>query len=587
VNVSIDECDVLVIGAGASGLCAAVTAAHHGLKVIVIEKEPSFGGTTAWAGGYMWIPRNPYAIRAGFVEPPEQAREYLKAELGRYYKPDKVDVFLESGPRMVSFLERNSRMRFEDASSMPDMHASLPGAAIGGRAIRPAAYDGRELDGLLQRLKRPKQELTVLGMAIAPGPDMFHFMNGVRSLRSARYVGRRLLRQIFDYVRYGRSTQLLNGNALVARLAKSLEDLHVPIVVETPARRLILDDGGVRGAEVEHDGKRIKIRARQATILACGGFANDIERQRQLYRHAPTGREHWSAAPMTNTGDGLRLGEDVGGWVNADLASPAGLTPVSLVPRNDGRFGHFAHSIDRAKPGCIAVVKNGRRFVNEADGYHDVTQAMIAASGTTPAQAWLICDHRFQRTYGLGHSRPAPFPIRHLVRSGYLKRARTIEGLALECGIDAPALKATIDRYNEHARSGEDPEFGRGTTPYNRTLGDPRQAPNPCVAPIERAPFYAVRIVPGNFSTFAGLETDARARVLDRNGRPIPRLFAVGNDMASVMGGFYPAGGINLGPAMTFGYVAGMTIAQQSGHAPQDADVPEDVAPREQARLPR
>jgi succinate dehydrogenase/fumarate reductase flavoprotein subunit len=564
---SIPECDVLVIGAGASGLCAALTAACHGLKVIVIEKEPVFGGTTAWAGGYMWIPRNPYALRAGFDEPPERAREDVQAELGTHYNREKVQVYLDSGPRMVSFLEMNTRMRFEDASSMPDMHARLPGAATGGRAIRPAAYDGRELRGLIQKLRPPKDELTVLGMAIAPGADMLHFMNATRSVKSALYVARRIMLQTLDYLRYRRSMHLVNGNAMVARLAKSLDDLEVPILVGTRARLLIVEGPAIRGAEVESGGQLVSIRARHATVLACGGFANDVERQRELYPHAPTGREHWSAAPMSNTGDGLRLGEDVGGWVNSALASPAGLTPVSLVPRKDGTFGHFAHSLDRAKPGCIAVVKSGRRFANEADGYHDVTQAMIAASGTIPAEAWLICDHRFQRRYGLGRSRPAPFPIRAMVRSGYLKRSRTIEWLAEQCGIDAAALKVTVERYNHHARQGADPEFGRGTTPYNRALGDPSHKPNPCVAPIEQAPFYAVRIVPGNFSTFAGLETDAHARVLDREGNVIRGLFAVGNDMASVMGGFYPAGGINLGPAMVFGYVAGITIAQQSGHA--------------------
>ena len=576
---SIEECDVLVIGAGASGLCAALTAAHYGLSVIVIEKEPVFGGTTAWAGGYMWIPRNPYAQRAGFVEDPGQAREYLHAELGTYYDQAKVDAYLASGPRMVSFLEANTRMRFVDASAMPDMHTHLPGAATGGRAIRPAAYDGRELRSLIRQLRRPKDELTVLGMAIESGPDLWHFMNATRSLRSALHVARRAMRQLIDFVFYGRSMHLVNGNAMVARLARSLHDLGVPILVEAPARRLIVENDVVCGAEVRRAGQVVSIRARQATVLACGGFANDVARQRQLYPHAPTGREHWSAAPMSNTGDGLRLGEDAGGWVNDKLASAAGLTPVSLVPRKDGTFGHFNHSIDRAKPGCIAVVKSGRRFVNEANGYHDVTQAMIAASASTPAEAWLICDHRFQRRYGLGYSRPVPFPNRGLIRSGYLKTSTSIAGLAEQCGIDAAALEATVDRYNQHARQGDDPEFHRGTTPYNRALGDPAHQPNPCVAPIERPPYYAVRMVPGSFSTFAGLQTDANAQVLDRAGRAIPRLFAVGNDMASVMGGFYPAGGINLGPAMTFGYVAGMEIAQRAGRTETAPATAEAVKP--------
>src|SRR6185295_10057483 len=173
-----------------------------------------------------------------------------------------------------------------------------------------------------------------------------------------------------------------------------------------------------------------------------------------------------------------------------------------------------------------------------------------------PAEAWLVCDHRFIRRYGLGHVKPAPMPTRKSLRSGYLKRGRTLRELAEACGIDAAAFEATMAAYNAAAREGRDPEFGRGTTAYNRINGDPKQTPNPCVAPIERGPFYAVKVVPGSLGTFAGLLTDASARVLDRDGHPIPGLYACGNDMNSIMGGRYPSGGITLGPAMTFGYIA-------------------------------
>jgi succinate dehydrogenase/fumarate reductase flavoprotein subunit len=558
------ECDVLVIGSGASGLAAAVTAAHHGLKVLVIEKEPVFGGTTAWAGGYMWIPGSPLAKRLGMDEDPELPRQYLKAELGNRYNVEKIDSYLENGPRMLAFLELHSRMRFADGSAMPDMQGHLAGASVGGRAIRPESYDGRELGPLLHRLRPPKPELTVFGIALAPGADLRHFMNASRSLRSALYVARRFIRQGWDMVTHGRSTRLANGNAMVARLACSLVDLDTPILLDTSAERLLAENGRVVGAVLRHAGQHITVHASRAVVLAGGGFMNDPDRRRGLFSHAPTGHEHWTAAPLSNTGDGLRLGEGVGGWVNGSLASPAGMTPVSLVPRKDGSFGHFPHSIDRAKPGLIAVTRNGKRFVNEAGGYHHFVEAMIAAAGNK-AEAWLICDHKFQRRYGLGNARPAPFPVGPHIRSGYLKSAKSIAALARLCGICPEGLVATVEAFNRHARRGEDPEFGRGSTPYNRFGGDPANKPNPCVAPIEHGTFYAVRVVPGSFSTFAGLETDAKARVLNREGEPIAGLFAVGNDMASVFGGFYPAGGINLGPAMTFGFVAGMAIAREAG----------------------
>ncbi|MCJ2183569.1 FAD-binding protein [Novosphingobium sp. 1949] len=231
----------------------------------------------------------------------------------------------------------------------------------------------------------------------------------------------------------------------------------------------------------------------------------------------------------------------------------------------DGSLGHFPHIIDRGKPGIIGVLSTGKRFCNEADGYYDDTSAMVEqAPQGEEVESWLICDHRFQRRYGLGHSRPFPVPAGPSVRSGYLKRVRTIAGLAEQCGVDPAALTATVERFNAFARTGEDPDFGRGGTAYNRKNGDPlHRGPNPCVAPIETGPFYAVKVQPGCFGTFSGLRTNGKAQVLDDLSRPIPGLYAVGADMASVMGGHYPSGGINLGPAMTFGFIAGRHAAQE------------------------
>ena len=248
--------------------------------------------------------------------------------------------------------------------------------------------------------------------------------------------------------------------------------------------------------------------------------------------------------------------------MDESLAAPAAWCPVSLVPLADGTSGRFPHIIERNKPGIIGVLANGRRFCNEGNGYHDYVAAMLRA--VPPGQevaSWLICTRAFQRRYGLGIARPVPLPIGPYIRSGYLKAGRSIGELALACGIDPVGLERTVEDYNAHARNGEDPAFGRGGTPYNRQSGDPAVTPNPCVAPLERGPFCAVKVIPGSFGTFAGLKTDAHARVVDSAGAPIPGLYAAGTDMASVMGGHYPAGGINLGPAMTFGYIAGRHAA--------------------------
>jgi succinate dehydrogenase/fumarate reductase flavoprotein subunit len=313
-------------------------------------------------------------------------------------------------------------------------------------------------------------------------------------------------------------------------------------------------------------------------VLATGGFPNDVERRRRLFPRTPTGLEHLALPPPCCNGDGITLGEAAGGVFDTDVASPAAWAPASRVPYADGTVGHMPHLIDRGKPGVIGVLATGERFVNEADGYYDYVAAMIDA--VPPGQevaSWLVCDHRFLRRYGLGAAKPFPVPHGRHLRSGYLRRAKTIAGLATECGIDAGALVRTVERYNEHARRGEDPQFGRGSTPFNRKQGDPIVTPNPCVAPIEHAPFYAVKVLPGSFGTFAGLKTNADAQVLDRDGAPIRGLYAVGADMVSVMGGFYPSGGINLGPAMTFGYIAGRHAAHAA--RARSADVLKEGSP--------
>ncbi len=240
--------------------------------------------------------------------------------------------------------------------------------------------------------------------------------------------------------------------------------------------------------------------------------------------------------------------------------NPGAWAPVSLVPRPGGDVARFAHLVDRAKPGIIAVGPDARRFVNEADSYHDFMSALFA---TGADHAWLIADAPARRRFGLGAAKPFPFRDRPHIASGYLKRGRTLADLAGQIGIDAETLAATVARFNESARRGDDADFGRGASAYNRVQGDPAHRPNPALGPLTRGPFYAVRIVPGSLGTFAGLVTDAAARVLDAQGAPIPGLFATGNDAASIMGGHYPSGGITIGPAMTFGYIAGRVLAEQ------------------------
>ncbi|WP_166360398.1 FAD-dependent oxidoreductase [Pseudomonas akapageensis] len=555
------DCDVLVIGSGAAGLSAAVTTAWHGQKVIVVEKDPVFGGATAWSGGWMWVPCNPLARRAGIVEDRSLPRTYLEHELGAQFNPAMIDAFLEAAPNMVSFFEKHTALQFADGNAIADIHGDTPGAGTGGRSVIAAPYNARKLGKLLGRLRKTLRETSFMGMPIMAGQDLTAFLTLTRSWRSFLHVTKRFGKHLYDLALKGRALHLVNGVALVARLAKSAEDLGVLLWESAPAKRLIHENDRVTGAEIETARGLITIKARKAVVLAAGGFANDIERRKAMFPRTPTGHEHLALPPLAVSGDGLRLGESVGGRVADDLVSPVAWAPVSKVPYNDGSHGHFPHIIERGKPGIIGVLANGKRFVNEANGYYDYVAAMVAAAPGDEVASWLICSHRFQRRYGLGISRPFPLPVAPFIRSGYLKTGETIEALASACGIDPFGLSKTVAEYNRHARLGEDPEFGRGSTPYNRKQGDALHGPNPCVAPIEQGPFYAVKVEPGCFGTFAGLKTNEHAQVVDDKERPIEGLYAVGTDMASIMGGHYPAGGINLGPAATFGYIAGRHIA--------------------------
>lgn len=553
------EYDVIVVGSGASGLAAAVTAAHHGLSVLVLEKHRHFGGTSAWSGGWLWVPRNPLAVEAGIVEDRATIRTYLRAAIGNRYDAPRIEAFLTAAPQMVGFLRDRLGMEWRDGNAVPDMLGDLPGAGTGGRSVTVAPFEGRRLGAHLARLRRPKPEISFLGMGIGSGADLRHFMAAARSPRSFAHVARRLLRHLWDSATAGRGAHLVNGNALVARLAQIAFAQGVEIRTAAPVARLLEAAGCVAGVETA-DGT--VIAARRGVVLAAGGYPADPARRRDSFPHAPTGQEHWTAAPPENSGDGLRLGEAAGGRVSGDLAHPAAWAPVSLVPGRGGRAGHFPHLIERAKPGIIGVLADGRRFANEADGYHQLVAALLAATpeGRRPV-FWLIAGHRFVRRYGLGHAKPAPVPLWGALRSGYLKRAATLDGLARACGIDPAGLAATVADHDAAARAGRDPAFGRGDSAYNRANGDAAQSPNPCVAPLGAGPYYAVEVLPGSLGTFAGLGVDARARVLGADGRPRPGLYAVGSDAASIMGGTYPAGGINLGPGMTFGFIAGRDLA--------------------------
>lgn len=557
------EYDVVVVGTGASGMSAAVTAAHEGLKVLVVEKAPVYGGTTARSGGWLWIPSTKLATEQGIQEPDGAARKYLEHEATTHFDGARVDAFIENGPKAIDFFTSKTCVQFDMPAVFPDYHAEAPGGLPGGRSMVTRPFDARELGQRVKELAPPVPELTVFGMMLGSGKELWHFLRVFKSFESFLFVAKRLTGHMMDIVIHGRGMTLTNGNALAGRLAKAAMDLQIPVWLESPVKKLIVEGDRVAGVTVIQDGNPMDIRVKRGVVLACGGFPFDIERRKQLFPHAPTGKEHFTPSPELNTGDGLRLGESVNGWVDPTIPNAAAWCPTSVSKRRDGMQGVMPHFIDRAKPGVIAVTKNGRRFGNEALSYHDFVQNLVkACNGSDEVTCWIVCDHAHLREYGMGAVAPFPLPIGKHLKSGYLLRGNSIEDLASAIGVPVAALKQEIETFNRDAITGVDTQFGKGSTAYNRYQGDSLVKPNPCMAPIKAGPFYAIKVVVGEIGTFAGLATDANCQVLTKDKQVIKGLYAVGNDAASIMGGNYPGAGITLGPAVTFGYVVGKTLAR-------------------------
>lgn len=557
-------CDVLVAGSGAAGLAAAVALRHGGLDVIVAEKAPCFGGTTAISGGEIWIPGNDQARGGSFVDSADSAFRYLEAAPGGTLDPVRARAYVEEAANALRFFEVNSHARFVLFPEAVDYYPDCPGAAPGGRTLRSEPFDGRRLGARFRALRHPLPVATLLGGLSIAREDLPHLLNLGRSPRSMLYVARLLGRYGLDRLSgLPRGSRTTMGNALAARLALTLFEREVPLWLGAPVVALEAEGGRVTGAVVKRGGARVVVRARKAVILACGGFPGSDTLKRRHYPHlaGEGATTHVSIPPGENAGDGLALAESLGAVLERSVRHPAAWTPVSLAPVKGGGTTPFPHFGDRAKPGVIAVLRDGRRFTNEASSYHDFVAAMIASAGTRPVEAFLITDARAIRAYGLGRAPSAPRSVEPHVRSGYLVRAGSLGELAGRIGIDGRALEATVAAYNGPARDGADPAFGKGGNGFDRAAGDAAHRPNPCVAPLETPPFYALRVLPGDIGTFLGLKVDATSRVLDSAGAAIPGLYAIGNDAASLMGGGYPGAGITLGPALTFGYLAARAIA--------------------------
>ena len=545
-----DEVDVVVAGSGAAGMTAALTAAHLGLSALVIEKAGSFGGSTARSGGGIWAPGNSVLRAAGVADTPEQARAYL-AHVAEGVPAARREALLEYGPEMLGLVLAKTPVRFAWVPGYADYYPEAPGGLSAGRSIEPVPLDGsRVLGAELGHLARP-----YLPSPVAITQAEYRWLSLGRHPRGVRAAVRVAGRAARARLRGQRVLSM--GQALAAGLRAGLVASGVPVWLDTPLAGLEVAGGRVTGVRATRDGEPTLIRARRGVLIATGGFERD-EQMRRRYQRGPIGTE-WTTGAAGNTGDGIRAGLDLGAATG--LMDDAWWGPSIALPG-----GPYFCLAERSLPGCVLVNGAGQRFVNESAPYVDAVHAMYEAD--TPENphipAWLIFDQRYRDRYvfaGLPPHRPLP---RRWYAAGSVVRADDLGGLAQAAGVDADGLVKTVARFNEFAAAGRDEDFGRGDSAYDRYYGDPRLA-NPNLAPLARPPFYAVKIVPGDLGTKGGLRTDERARVLRENGTVIEGLFAAGNASEAVMGRSYAGAGATIGPAMTFGYIAALTMAEASG----------------------
>jgi len=549
------EFDLVVIGAGGAGLSAAVFAAIDGAKVLVVEHTEYVGGTTAWSAGTTWVPCTHHSARVNSSDTLADATTYLNHAVGDQAPAALRDAFLKHGAEAVATIEAQSSMKYRPYLKHPDYISDLPGSTLNGRALEPVPFDGRFLGDLFPLLRPPIPEFTVLGGMMVDRTDINHLLGMTKSWASLKHSASILWRHLRDRLTHARGTRLVMGNALVARLLHSFsQHAHATLALKTSVDALERDASGrVVSVMLSSATGKIRVLAKRGVVLASGGFNRDPALRAQKLPGIP---EQWCPAAPGHTGKALALARSMGAVEGQGAQSPAYWAPVSLRKRSDGSTAVFPHFVmDRAKPGMITVNQAGERFVNESTSYHLFALGMQSAMQAIPA--YLIADAKALRQYGMGMVRPGGKGLAPFLADGYLTEGNSLQALADQLGISAEGLAQAVVNNNAFAKTGVDTQFQRGVTAYQQNIGDAAAGGrNPNLGEIIEGPFYAVKLYPGDIGAANGLQTNEHAQVLDVKGQAIDGLYAVGNDMNSIMGGVYPAPGITLGPGLVFAYLA-------------------------------
>ena len=563
-----DSFDVVVVGAGGAGMSAALYAAIEGARVLLVESTDFVGGTTALSAGTTWVPCTHVAASVNAGDTLANATTFLDNAVGNRSDPAVRAALLAHGAAAVAQIEAHTHLKYRARPFHPDYLSELPGATPAGRALEPLPFDGRLLGELFALVRPPIPEFTVLKGMMVDRDDIGHLLNVRTSFASLAYATKIVLRHVGDRLRHPRGTRLVMGNALIGRLLLALRERDVALMTQTRVTTLTRDGSGVSSLTLQQNGQARTVHVRGGVILASGGFNRDPQRRAErLSGIADT----WSPCAPGDTGALHGLAESVGAHYGPTGLSDCFWAPVSLRQRADGSTAAFPHFVfDRAKPHMVTVDSSGRRFLNESTSYHLFGIAMQEANRTTPCiPAHLITDTDGMRKYGMGMVRPGGLGLKAALADGYVTRGQTLAELASRLGLPAHALEQTVSRFNGYGPTGIDPEFGRGSTLYQRANGDASwPGPNPSLGTIAKAPFYAVKLVPGDIGAATGFVTDPSGRTLDRAGQTIPGLYACGNDMQSPMGGVYPAPGITLGPGLVFAYLVARDAAARAKASP-------------------
>ncbi|MDP1394485.1 FAD-dependent oxidoreductase [Lysinibacillus capsici] len=537
--------DVVVVGSGAAGLTAGLTAKLQGMKSLVIEKTDRYGGASAISGGALWIPNNHIIKGAGVPDTHELARQYLDSTIGDRVPEELKETYITRGPEMLRFLyNKTKHMRFQYAKGYSDYYPEKPGGLSQGRSIEPLIFDLTKMGSLANSMRRA----TLSTKGFTMNSYEFHKVNMItRTLKgktTALKLGARLVKS-----KVTKSDPVALGEALIARLRLSLAEANGELWLSTAFKDFIMGKGRVIGIIVERDGQELKIEAKKGVVLSSGGFSHN-QTLREKYLPSPTNAA-WTSSPEGQTGDILEPGVKIGATL--DLMDKVWGAPSVIDPQ-----GHpFFLVADRGVPNMIVVDSAGQRFVNEAAPYHEFVDTMYKHQEVTQqaVPSWILIDASAKSRYIFTGLFPGQAFPKSWFEHGVAKSAETIEELAKQMEVPAENLVATVNRFNDFARNGHDDDFYRGDSAYDNYYGDPT-LPNPNLAEIKKAPFYALRLYPGDIGTKGGLVVDEYARVIKENGEPIEGLYASGNCSASIMGETYPGPGATIGPGMTLSFVA-------------------------------